>query len=91
MDNYHQRYDSSGQSRENKLHRKKGFVAGVVMGTSGSEDAERKPKFVSIESTITFSLVSYQRLFNSMRSEIFHACFAMVWQTTCNASFLMYR
>lgn len=48
MDNYQQKvYDTSGQSRENKLHRKKGFVAGVVMGTSGSDDAERKPKFVS--------------------------------------------
>ncbi|KAG5262241.1 hypothetical protein AALO_G00293740 [Alosa alosa] len=46
MDNYHQRYDTSGQSRDNKLHRKKGFVAGVVMGSSGSEDAERKPKFL---------------------------------------------
>lgn len=47
MDNYNQRYDTSGHSRENKLHRKKGFVTGVVMGSSGNEDAERKPKFVS--------------------------------------------
>ncbi|XP_042558841.1 protein diaphanous homolog 3 isoform X5 [Clupea harengus] len=45
MDNYNQRYDTSGHSRENKLHRKKGFVTGVVMGSSGNEDAERKPKF----------------------------------------------
>lgn len=47
MDDYHHRYDTSGRGRENKMHRKKGFAAGVVMGSSGSEDAERKPKFVS--------------------------------------------
>ncbi|XP_063068121.1 protein diaphanous homolog 3-like [Engraulis encrasicolus] len=45
MDDYHHRYDTSGRGRENKMHRKKGFAAGVVMGSSGSEDAERKPKF----------------------------------------------
>lgn len=51
MDNYYQRYDTSGHGRE-KVHRKKGFVAGVVMGSSGHEDGERKPKFLDRFSSI---------------------------------------
>ncbi|KAL7854954.1 hypothetical protein SRHO_G00171440 [Serrasalmus rhombeus] len=48
---YHQqqRYDSSGQGRENKTHRKKGFVVGAgtsAHGAYGSEEGEKKPKFV---------------------------------------------
>ncbi|XP_017554969.1 protein diaphanous homolog 3 isoform X1 [Pygocentrus nattereri] len=47
---YHQqqRYDSSGQGRENKAHRKKGFVVGAGTsshGAYGSEEGEKKPKF----------------------------------------------
>uniref|UniRef100_A0A3B4DXF1 Diaphanous-related formin 3 n=1 Tax=Pygocentrus nattereri TaxID=42514 RepID=A0A3B4DXF1_PYGNA len=48
---YHQqqRYDSSGQGRENKAHRKKGFVVGAGTsshGAYGSEEGEKKPKFL---------------------------------------------
>ncbi|XP_016340163.1 protein diaphanous homolog 3-like [Sinocyclocheilus anshuiensis] len=47
MDHYrHQRYESSNQGRENKIHRKKGFGVGVLsQGSSGAEDGEKKPKF----------------------------------------------
>ncbi|XP_066503722.1 protein diaphanous homolog 3 isoform X1 [Hoplias malabaricus] len=45
MENYYQqqRYDSSGPGRENKSHRKKGFVVGG--GNYGGEESEKKPKF----------------------------------------------
>ncbi|XP_066503723.1 protein diaphanous homolog 3 isoform X2 [Hoplias malabaricus] len=46
MENYYQqqRYDSSGPGRENKSHRKKGFVVGG--GNYGGEESEKKPKFL---------------------------------------------
>lgn len=49
MDHYrHPRYETSTQGRENKIHRKKGFGVGVSsQGSSGAEDGEKKPKFVS--------------------------------------------
>uniref|UniRef100_A0A671N6A1 Formin GTPase-binding domain-containing protein n=1 Tax=Sinocyclocheilus anshuiensis TaxID=1608454 RepID=A0A671N6A1_9TELE len=54
MDHYrHQRYESSNQGRENKIHRKKGFGVGVLsQGSSGAEDGEKKPKFLDRFSSI---------------------------------------
>ncbi|KAL6469160.1 hypothetical protein MHYP_G00226840 [Metynnis hypsauchen] len=46
---HQQRYDSSGQGRENKTHRKKGFAVGAgtsAHGTYGNEEGEKKPKFL---------------------------------------------
>ncbi|KAJ8252936.1 hypothetical protein GJAV_G00207320 [Gymnothorax javanicus] len=49
MENYHQRCESSGHGRENKFSRKKCFTGGVGVPahwSHGSDEGERKPKFL---------------------------------------------
>uniref|UniRef100_A0A4W4FFL3 GBD/FH3 domain-containing protein n=1 Tax=Electrophorus electricus TaxID=8005 RepID=A0A4W4FFL3_ELEEL len=43
MDNGHQRHDSNGHGRGNKVNRKKAFAVGPSCGT---EEGEKKPKFM---------------------------------------------
>ncbi|XP_066503725.1 protein diaphanous homolog 3 isoform X4 [Hoplias malabaricus] len=67
MENYYQqqRYDSSGPGRENKSHRKKGFVVGG--GNYGGEESEKKPKFGSLKSS---HQISPQEFLSELKSGV---------------------